>query len=114
MEEDDIQLILKQYISCFTTYESSPGIYSIKDISEVLSGFQIEIELRGRIRPTVKQYKSDSIIKECDDFTMRTKLTVKGDIQALRFDQNSFFSSILGLSPHWVYERDDKFFPGKI
>ena len=30
-----IQLILKHYNSCFTTYEISLGIYSIKDISEV-------------------------------------------------------------------------------
>ena len=35
-DEDDIQLILKQYISNFVTYEIPPSIYSIKDISEVV------------------------------------------------------------------------------
>ena len=35
-EDDDIQLILKQYNSNFVTYELSPGFYSIRDISEVV------------------------------------------------------------------------------
>ena len=36
LDEDDIQLVLKQYISIFVTYELSPGIYSTNDISEVV------------------------------------------------------------------------------
>ena len=36
LDEDDNQLILKQYNSNFITYELSPGIYSIKDISKVV------------------------------------------------------------------------------
>ena len=36
LDEDNILLILKQYNSNFVTYELSPGIYSIKNISEVL------------------------------------------------------------------------------
>ena len=39
---------------------------------------------------------------------MRTKLIVGGDILALRFDQKSFFTSILGLSPHWDYKINDE------
>ena len=35
-DEDHIQLFLKRYNSNSFTYESSPGIYSIKDISEVV------------------------------------------------------------------------------
>ena len=44
---------------------------------------------------------------------MRAKLILRGDILALRFDQKSFFSSILGLSPHWDYKRGDDFFGEK-
>ena len=36
LDEDDIHLILKQYNSSLTTYEISPGIYTIKDISEAV------------------------------------------------------------------------------
>ena len=36
MDEEDFQLILKQYNSPFVTYELSPGIYLIKDISEAV------------------------------------------------------------------------------
>ena len=32
LDDDDCQLNLKQHNSNFVTYESSPGIYSIKDI----------------------------------------------------------------------------------
>ena len=45
LNEDGIQLILKQYISKFIRYEISPGIYTFKDISEVLSrGFEKEFD----------------------------------------------------------------------
>ena len=36
LDEGDIQLILKQNNSNFVTYELSPGIYTIKDISEAV------------------------------------------------------------------------------
>ena len=36
MDEGDIQLILKQYISSFGTYELSPGIYTTNDFSKVV------------------------------------------------------------------------------
>ena len=55
LNEDDIQLILKQYISKFITYEISPGFYTFKDISEVmLRGFEKEVEIRGEIQPNTK------------------------------------------------------------
>ena len=34
--EGDIKLVLDEYNSSFITYENSPGIYTFKDISEVL------------------------------------------------------------------------------
>ena len=36
LNADNIQLILKQYSSNFVTYELSPGIYTIEDISETV------------------------------------------------------------------------------
>ena len=36
LDEGDIQLIFKHWNSNFVTYEIVPGIYSIKDISEIL------------------------------------------------------------------------------
>ena len=36
VDEDDIQLILKQYKSYFINHELRPGIYTIKDISEIV------------------------------------------------------------------------------
>ena len=36
LDEDDLQLILKQCNSNFVTYEIVPGIYSIKDSSEAV------------------------------------------------------------------------------
>ena len=35
-DEDDIQLILKQYNSNFVTYELSPGIYTVKNSSQAV------------------------------------------------------------------------------
>ena len=35
LDEDDIQLTLKQFNSNFITYEIPPGIYSVKDFSKV-------------------------------------------------------------------------------
>ena len=34
--EDDIELVLDENNSCFNTYELDPGIYTFKDISEVV------------------------------------------------------------------------------
>ena len=34
LDEDDIQLILKQYNANFVTYELDPGIYTIGDLQE--------------------------------------------------------------------------------
>ena len=48
LDEKDIQLILKEYNSHFITYELTPGIYTIQDISEAIktfSGHQETIQL---------------------------------------------------------------------
>ena len=36
LDEDDVQIILKRFISLFVTYEIQPCIYSIKDFSEAV------------------------------------------------------------------------------
>ena len=36
---------------------------------------------------------------------MITKLNLRPDITALRFDEKSFFNTILGFSPHWDYKN---------
>ena len=36
LDEDDIQLIFRQYSSVFVTSEKPPGVYLIKDISEAM------------------------------------------------------------------------------
>ena len=37
LDEDDIQLILKQYNANFVTYELDPSIYTIEDLQEAVS-----------------------------------------------------------------------------
>ena len=36
LNDDDFQILLKQYISCFITYETPWGIHTIEDNSEPL------------------------------------------------------------------------------
>ena len=58
LDEEDIRLILKQYNSHFITYELSPGIYTIQDISQAvrtLSGHEGRLQI------------------EYDDINMKTK-----------------------------------------
>ena len=115
LNEDDFQLILKQYNSKFITYESFPGNYTFKDISEVLPrAFENEFEIRGEIQPNTEYDKSDSIIIECDNNTMKTKLIVRYETNALRFDEKSFFSTILGIPPYWDYKSHNEYVPEKL
>ena len=75
LDEDDIQLILKQYNSNFVTYEKLPGIYSVKDISEV-------VYTMGDHEGTLKI--------EYNDIHMKTKPILKrfgGTFGTLRLDE---------------------------
>ena len=96
LDEEDIQLILKEYNSHFITYELSPGIYTIKDISDVVQTFS------GH---------SDIIEIEYDDISMKTKIILKYNdwrenfaIGTLRFDKKSFFHTLLGHDPYFDYK----------
>ena len=102
--EDDIKLVLDEYNSSFITYELEPGIYTFKDISEALFN----------ILQSKYPISSNTIVIEFDDITRKTKLVVKEGIIAIRFDEKSFFSTILGFSPGWDYKHYNKYISQKI
>ena len=96
--QDDIKLVLDEYNSSFITYEIDPGIYTFKDIPKAL--FNI----------LQSQYPEPSnvIDIEYDDITMKTELVVKSGTIAIRFDEKSFFSTVLGFNPSWDYKHYNK------
>ena len=59
LDEDDIQLILKQYNSHFVTYELDPGTYTIQDLQQ-------PVHPLGDHEGTLKN--------EYDDISTKTKL----------------------------------------
>ena len=84
LDEEDIQLILKEYNSQFITYDLAPGIYTIQDISDAIDTFSGHLE----------------IIKiEFDVISMKTKIILKFKnndrrmfgLGTLRFNERSFF-----------------------
>ena len=102
--EDDIKMVLDEYNSSFITYELQPGIYTFKDISEAL--FKI---LRSEYL-----VPKNTIVIEYDDIKMKTKLEVEAGIIAIRFDEKSFFSTILGFTAGWDYKHYNKYISQKI
>ena len=102
--EDDIKLVLDEYNLSFITYELEPGIYSYRDLSETLF-YILQSEYPS----------SDSeILIRLDDITRKTKLIVRSGIIAIRFDENSFFSTILGFTPGWDYKHYNQYLSQKI
>ena len=92
LDEEDIQLILKEYNSHFITYELTPGIYTIQDISDAIQTFSGHEE---------------TIQLECDDISMRATIVLKFKnekmkfaLGTLRFDNQCFFHTLLGFSPY--------------
>ena len=104
MVDDVIKLVLDEYNSSFITYELQPGIYAFKDISEAPFNI-LQIEYPG---------PSNVIDIEYDDITMKTKLVVRSGIIAIRFDEKSFFSTVLGFTPGWDYKHYNKYISQKI
>ena len=102
--EDDIKLILDEYNSSFITYELDPGIYTFKDISEALYSI-LQSDCPGDCNVIVIEY---------DDINMKTKLVVQSGIIAIRFDEKSFFSTILGFTAGWDYKHYNKYISQKI
>ena len=92
LEEDDIRLILKQNNEKFVTYELEPGIYTIEDLQKAVCP-------HGDLEGTLKI--------EYDDLNKKTKpiLTRFGmTFGTLRFDEHSFFNTLLGFDPYWDYK----------
>ena len=102
--EDDIKLVLDEYNSSFITYELDPGIYTFKDISEAVFNI-LQSEYPGL---------SNVIEIEYDDITMKTKRLVRFGIMAIRFDEKSFFSTILGFTSGWDYKHYNKYTSQKV
>ena len=102
--EDDVKLVLDEYNSSFITYELQPGIYTFKDISEALFN----------ILQSEYPVPSNTIVIEFDNITRKTKLVVNSSIIAIRFDEKSFFSTILGFTPGWDYKHYNKYNSQKI
>ena len=102
--EVDVKLVLNEYNSSFITYELAPSFYSFKDISEAL--FNI-------LQPEFKRY-NNSVDSEYDDITMKTKLVVRPGIIAIRLDEKSFFSTVLGFTSGWEYKHYNEYTRQKI
>ena len=88
-------MALDEHNSSFITYALQAGIYTFKDTSEALFN----------IIQTEKQEPSNVTVIEYDDITMKTKLGVRFGIKAIRFDEKSFFSTILGFTSGWDYKH---------
>ena len=106
LPEEDIQLILKEYNSHFVIYELTPGIYTIQDISDTIHTFSGHSEI---------------IEIEYDDITMKTKIILKYKegrkrfiLGTLRFDEGSFFHTLLGFTPFWDYRASGIYTSDKV
>ena len=102
--EDDIKLVLDEYNSSFITYELEPGIKTFKDTSEALFSILQPENLES----------SNAIVIEFDDITGKTKVVVISGIIAIRFDEKSFFKTIIGFTPGWDYKHYNKYISQKI
>ena len=106
LDEEYIQLILKEYNSHFITYELTPRIYTIQDTSHAVHTFS------GH---------SDIIEIEYNDISMKTKIILKyKDLRenfglgSLRFDKKSFFHTLLGHDPCFDYKVPGDYTSDKI
>ena len=102
--EDDIRLVLDKNISKFFTYELQPRIYTFKDLSEVLFNI-LQHEYPASSRENFIDF---------DDISRKTKLVVRSGIVAIRFDEKSFFSTVLGFTPGWDYKHCNEYISQKL
>ena len=97
LNEEDFRLILKQNNSHCITYDLTPGIYGIQDISNAIHTFSGHTEI---------------IQIDYDDITMKTKISLKFKnngrgmlgLGTLIFDEKLLFHTLLGFSPYWDYK----------
>ena len=91
LAEKFLQLFLKQYKSNFGTYEMSPCIFSIKVISEVVYSM-------GDHEGTLQIEVQDISLKKNPFLTCSG-----GTFGTLRFNDKSFFKSLLCFASYWDY-----------
>ena len=103
MIEDDVKLVLDEYNSSFITYELEPGIHSYREISKALFNI-LQLEYPS---------SDNKILIRHDDNTRKTKLVVGSGIIAIRFDEKSFFSTILGFTAGWDYKHYNQYLSQK-
>ena len=102
--EDVIKLVLEEYNSKFVTFELKSGIYSYRDIAVALF-YIVHLEYPS----------SDSeILIRIDEITRKTKLVVRSGIIAIRFNEKSFFSTILGFTAGWDSKHYNQYRSQKI
>ena len=92
LEEDNIRLILKQYNEKFITYELDPGNYNIEDIHQAVYSLD---DHKGKLQI------------EYDEINKKVKLILTSSANSfgtLRFDDKSFFHTLLGFDPYWDYK----------
>ena len=82
LNENDFQLILKQYNSKLVTYEMPPGVYSIKDVSEVVDS----TDHKG------------TLTTEYDYISLKRKL-ILSFFAMLGFNEKSLCYTLLGFTP---------------
>ena len=97
-------MVLNEYNSNFITYEISPVIYTFKVNSEVFLSFP-QSEYEG-------YYNAIDI--ELKNIIMKTKIVVRPDIISIRFDEKSFFSTVLGFTPGSDYKHYNEYISQKI
>ena len=102
--EIDVRMVLYEINSSFITYHLQPGFYAFKDLSEVIFNI-LQLEYPSFSR---------EIAIELDDITRKTILVVKLGIVAIRFDEKSIFSTILGLTSGWEFKHYNDYTSQKI
>ena len=96
--EDDIKLVLDDYSSKFITYEWQSGVYTFNDLPQALSNI---------LQPEYEGYLNAIDINF--DNTMRTRLVVRRGIIAIKPDENSIFSTLLGFNTNWDYKNYNEY-----
>ena len=91
-------------MSSSTTNEVTKVIFTFEDLSDVLT----------RISQLGFAGFNNLIDIEFIDISMKTKLIVRPDIRASRFDEKSFFSTILSFAPHCDYKHYNEYISQKI
>ena len=97
-------MVLDEYNSSSTTYGLQLGIQTFKDFSDALFNI-LQLEYPGA---------SNVSDIEFDYITMKTKLVVGPGIIAIRFDEKSFFSTILCVTSSCDYKHYNEYNSQKI